>query len=551
MLEYQCTCTVNIASQMKYPDIYKALKSLEFSLQHDLSPLEVQEAISDINVSLPKDAPKELMGLWHNISGLVEGVKRNYAQAIIHFSKVNEIAQSLNSKHLKVRALSGLTTSYFNLYQNEKALTYAIDTIEMSSSSDYYFTAIAKDMIGRIKSRFGYDIEALALFLEARDMLKGRGHLIVEGRILSKLSELYLTNMDVIKAEKFAVEALNLYESSKSEREKMSAKIRLCTILSEKGDNIKAISILESLLVEYPDKKQPDYGTILTLLGNHYSKSSAKKAVSLYTSALKIFATHGLKQLRSNTLANMAKYLYVSNAKKAIQTARNAYENAAEVKHKYMMLESLLLLYSLEKKQGNVKKALKYHEEYYALKNLADTDVLKLKLDFITVEKDAKIKQMQYDSEVKRSTLLQLELEHKERELTEKTRHLIKQTEAVAQFRDDLRALIRRTPSDDPIVKSIKERLSNEPDKQLSWLEFEEEFKKVHPDYVVKLNVAYPTLTKMEQKICMMLRIGLTSVDIAKLLFLSERNIENHRYRIRKKLSLNSEVSLHEFLAKV
>ena len=118
------------------------------------------------------------------------------------------------------------------------------------------------------------------------------------------------------------------------------------------------------------------------------------------------------------------------------------------------------------------------------------------------------------------------------------------------QFRDDLRAMLRRSPGDDPLVKQIKERLSKVPESQMKWEEFDHEFKAVHPEFLANIAKAFPKLTPMERKICALLRLNLTSVDIAKLLFLSERNIENHRYRLRKKLGIDSNANVHEFLGR-
>jgi DNA-binding CsgD family transcriptional regulator len=53
----------------------------------------------------------------------------------------------------------------------------------------------------------------------------------------------------------------------------------------------------------------------------------------------------------------------------------------------------------------------------------------------------------------------------------------------------------------------------------------------------------------MELKICLLLR--LTSSDIAKVLCLSERSAETHRYNIRKKLGLGRGDDIHEVLARL
>lgn len=78
--------------------------------------------------------------------------------------------------------------------------------------------------------------------------------------------------------------------------------------------------------------------------------------------------------------------------------------------------------------------------------------------------------------------------------------------------------------------------------------EFEAHVMTVHPEFSQKLADRFPYLTKMERKVCALLRLNLTTGDMAKLLVLSERNLESHRYRLRKKLGIKGEVPLQDFL---
>jgi DNA-binding CsgD family transcriptional regulator len=70
-------------------------------------------------------------------------------------------------------------------------------------------------------------------------------------------------------------------------------------------------------------------------------------------------------------------------------------------------------------------------------------------------------------------------------------------------------------------------------------------------------NLAYallkicPQLTPMELKICSLLKLHLSTKQVAGLLHTSVRNIENHRYRIRKKLFLQTEEHLPTFFARI
>lgn len=60
----------------------------------------------------------------------------------------------------------------------------------------------------------------------------------------------------------------------------------------------------------------------------------------------------------------------------------------------------------------------------------------------------------------------------------------------------------------------------------------------------------FPELSSQEAYVCIYLRLGFSTPDIAQLLFCSVRTIESHRYNIRRKLGLASNDDIKEFLQK-
>jgi phosphate/sulfate permease/DNA-binding CsgD family transcriptional regulator len=69
----------------------------------------------------------------------------------------------------------------------------------------------------------------------------------------------------------------------------------------------------------------------------------------------------------------------------------------------------------------------------------------------------------------------------------------------------------------------------------------------VHAYFIEKLNLQYPDLTAHEKRLLVLLRIGLSSKEIAPLLNISVKSVEINRYRLRKKLKLDNNINLVEF----
>lgn len=102
-----------------------------------------------------------------------------------------------------------------------------------------------------------------------------------------------------------------------------------------------------------------------------------------------------------------------------------------------------------------------------------------------------------------------------------------------------------------PIARLVPERLKELPCEAIDWTQFEAEFSSTYPEFQTRLVHQYPELTGMEMKVCAFLKLRLTSADIARLLCLSERSVEGHRLRIRRKMGLGRGTDVHDVLAEI
>ncbi len=142
------------------------------------------------------------------------------------------------------------------------------------------------------------------------------------------------------------------------------------------------------------------------------------------------------------------------------------------------------------------------------------------------------------------------EVELKSREIASTTMNALRKNEGLKQIRDEL------TRQKDELGSSYPDRhyrrMMNIIDEQLSqdedWHIFENNFDNVHDGFFRKLKERYPDLTPQDLRFCSYLRMNLTSKEIASMMNISMKGVEAARYRIRKKIHLNSKISLTEFL---
>lgn len=147
---------------------------------------------------------------------------------------------------------------------------------------------------------------------------------------------------------------------------------------------------------------------------------------------------------------------------------------------------------------------------------------------------------------------LESEIEHKNRELATSTMHVVTKNEFIGEIKTKLNGIVREGGSKglskelNRIIKEIDHNIATDKD----WEQFQLHFDGVHGDFSKRLQAAYPGLTPQEMKLCAYLRLNLSTKEIAQLMHISVRGVEISRYRLRKKLNLDRQDNLLDFMLK-
>ena len=147
-----------------------------------------------------------------------------------------------------------------------------------------------------------------------------------------------------------------------------------------------------------------------------------------------------------------------------------------------------------------------------------------------------------------RNEQLEMIMEQRSKELAGMALHLVEKAELIESFGKQVKKIARSAQKD---ARTMAERLLEDIDQQnLSedWSRFEQQFDQTQGSFVRTLLAAFPDLTPTEMRIASLLKIGLSTKEIASLLNVSDRNIESHRYHVRKKLGLQANQTIVAFL---
>jgi hypothetical protein len=134
----------------------------------------------------------------------------------------------------------------------------------------------------------------------------------------------------------------------------------------------------------------------------------------------------------------------------------------------------------------------------------------------------------------------ELELEEKKKLLTSKVLQLASKNDFLNNLQNEVVELLKE--SVDSSVNKTSKRISSMIRKDMNgdkqWEQFGEEFSSIHQGFIASLAKEFGAFTKTEVRLISLLKMNLSSKEIAEILSISDEGIKKARYRLRKKINL-------------
>ncbi|XOV93538.1 MAG: triple tyrosine motif-containing protein [Bacteroidota bacterium] len=138
---------------------------------------------------------------------------------------------------------------------------------------------------------------------------------------------------------------------------------------------------------------------------------------------------------------------------------------------------------------------------------------------------------------------LQQDYRAKSNEAAASAMSIVKKNELLMQIKDHL-LHINDKQSLAPVIKIINKNLDHDE----NWKLFKEAFDNSDSEFFKKLKEMHPDLSPNDLKLCAYLRLNLSSKEIAPLFNISPRSVEIKRYRLRRKMNLENNENLTEYI---
>ncbi|SNQ43580.1 tetratricopeptide repeat protein [Cellulophaga lytica] len=318
---------------------------------------------------------------------------------------------------------------------------------------------------------------------------------------------------------------------------KNSKEARLANIYNNLGDVYRKTDNLtkgleftkKSLESAIKTNSSADVASAYKDLSKNYNLQGDYKKAHSYLQLFVALDTKNSKQQNANQ-ASALQHIYNSKEKESqiayllqVNKVNRAQNIILVILVVTVLALSLIWFMYVQKKRRHSRKEQDYEQQ-----------LLKAKLD----KKQAEEKTLQKEVYIKTAALSRYSL------------HLSQKNKMLSNLSLTLKNSLQRSNIDlkrklKTLIKEIDFNLSQEKE----WDEFMLFFKEIHPSFITKISAAaHCKLSPAELRLCILLKLNLSSKEIASILRLTPDSVRVSRYRLRKKLPINAKEELGAYL---
>ncbi|MFA8299963.1 MAG: tetratricopeptide repeat protein [Hyphomicrobiales bacterium] len=478
---------------------------------------------------------------WHNIYGAAYQEMGMNTIAIDNYFKALSLFQEANNQDGIAKSLNNLGNIYFEQeeYNKSDSLFQQALTINLElDNKEELFNNYNNLSCVYLKQKLFQ--KALDLALKASEVAYQQGDKYSQAFIYTNIGNIYIHLNEDLLAISYLKKAINIQQLNHYSLELIRTKNILSDAYINNGETDKALQQIEEAIQLSRKVKNPKI--------NKFT----------YWNAAKLYKER-------SDINNLWKYSFayksISDSLHNIDMTEKLglFQDALNFERKQK--ENLLLKQQISINQMTIKMQLTWVIAISCIFIIALIFILILLKKIKQIKRNnKKLKQQSEQIKIQEQAIrerqddeMRLKLDYKNRQLVTYTLMANQNNEFAAKVEKELKLLqLQIKPRDKEKREKLNEILNEfrRFKTQNSWEEFRVSFEKVHPNFYKKLLSVYPNLTSNEQKLCGLIRLGLSNKAISSITFKEIRSIDSARNRLRKKLSLESDVDLHLFLLK-
>ncbi len=474
-------------------------------------------------------------------SGHAFALKGDYETALVRYKRAVDIACQTDDKPLQYNYIMNLAGFYGRLGNNELAMRTAKQAIMVAEGSEEHTTLTwLYNEYATFQQNGGDYAEAHYWYMRALEYADSEPNKSFVGDLYTSLAGLHGKLGNPKLKEEYLNRALELHIQNENP-------VGQAIVLHVQGDSSKDMGFYEQAL-DYYNRSLAIARTnefteieqfVLTKLGALYHiLGEYDKAVSLFEEAMSLSPkVHDATVKIYLWLCVADTYAALGLTEKAIEYFKVTAANAKTAGIPIAEIQSLAKLSELFEKGGDYTSALRYAEQSWQCQQDIHNADHSNRLKNITLKSElTKIEQEKEIQSIKQRTVT-LELERKTAELQYSALLSAEREQMIQSILKQIHLeQATATREERKLFKELESIVGS--NASIAVNTFEQQFNEQFPDFIEKITIRFPSLTQVEQKCCMLLKIGLSTKDIASVLHISPRTADTHRYRIRQKMGV-------------
>lgn len=332
-------------------------------------------------------------------------------------------------------------------------------------------------------------------------------------------------------------------------------------------------------------EKYGDEANLAATLNNYgifnSNQKRAGEAIPYIEHAADIYHKIAKHKEEAQALNNLAEaYYQLHRYAQSIVT----YQRAIQINKAFNLSDNLISNYNnlsvLYEETGDYKQALSFTNAYYALRDTiigAETrkQIADLELKYASQQKELELQKSQValgaaQRSLERGSLLfffllllvafgiwrwMVQTRMSKRERLQNQENLSNLTRILLDKNTRLAEMEAYEPEPQPNKsrahgpEGFEENLYNQRIlTEADWSAFKIYFEKAYPGYLLRLRTAHPALTDAEERLSLFIKLQLTNKEAAAILGISAESVKKTRTRLRKRLELEGEQDLDEYI---
>jgi len=583
----------------RFPVIYQLYDALSFN-----DPSKAEKYIYEaLDLALTLERPRDQVLCYDKLGGLAM-VRSDFDQAMSYYRQADQLLQSMDWPREEAVILGNMAALYKEIGQYDSTLILNDRFLEVARSLENpVFIGFGLDLKGQIYNNRGqFDLATQQHLLALRQYeLAGDSSRMADA--MRTAGEAMTSAMHLADAESYLIQSKGIYERINDQyylsqtyrdlgyvyflrgdyEEAQKAYQRSLDISTSLEDPFGVAQSLENLgdwadstgqlglAIDYYQRalvlfdqiddpysgasvqqqlasiafRQKDTDEALQLLDTSQNTFQDIKAFSMLKDGYKLYAAIYESQGRSTDALS---------AYREYSVIRDSLNSVARIRQ----LEEAKLMYEVEKKdqeiaflnQGILLEKLEQRQLTIALVALGGMAGLIIYILWWRRRKERLLAQERDRRQKAELAASRLEQEKLERELAAQVLQLCRKNEVLSNVHQEMERLRTENGTENGAdLRRIQRTIQSDIQSDEDWKQFLATFEQVHPRFLSTLDEQYGPLTPTEQRLACLLRMNLSSKEIATLLNISDGGVKKARYRLRKKLELSGDVPLQSFLA--